>query len=64
MYDIVARTVMLPGDVDFNCARPVFFACWYVGEMATWLTRLVSKTKKLKPKSDMNSQENLESKIL
>ena len=49
MYDIVARTVMLPGDVDFNCARPVFFACWYVGEMATWLTRLVSKTQNPKP---------------
>ena len=32
------------GKVDFNCAGPVMFACWYVGEMATWLTRLLYKT--------------------
>ena len=30
---------VLPGEVDFDCAWPVFFACWYVGDMATWLTR-------------------------
>ena len=45
---------------------PVFFACWYVGEMATWLTRLVSKTQNpkpqiqiLKPKSDMKRKKAL-----
>ena len=32
------------GKVDFNCAGPVMFACWYVGEVATWLTRLLYKT--------------------
>ena len=61
-----ARTGVLPGEVGFNCAWPVFFACWYVGEMATWLTRLVSKTQNpkpqiqiLKPKSDMKRKKAL-----
>lgn len=47
--NITARTGVLPGKVDFNRAGPVFFACWYVGDMATWLPRLVSKTQKPKP---------------
>ena len=45
----VCRTGVLPGEGGFKCARPEFFACWYVGEMATWLTRLVPKTQN--PKS-------------
>ena len=30
---------VLPGEVDFDCAWPVLFACCYVDDMATWLTR-------------------------
>ena len=45
----VCRTGVLPGEGGFKCAGPEFFACWYVGEKATWLTRLVSKTQN--PKS-------------
>ena len=33
------RMGVLPGEVDFDCAWPVLFACWYVDDMATWLTR-------------------------
>ena len=43
-HTIAARTGVLPGEADLSCAGPVFFACWYVGEMAIWLTRLVSNT--------------------
>ena len=51
IYLYTARTGVLPGEVDFNCAGPVFFVCWCVGEMATWLTRFVPKHKTLNLKS-------------
>ena len=41
------RTAVLPGKGHFDCARAVFCACWYIGRMAIWLTRLVSKTQNL-----------------
>ena len=32
---------MLPGEVRFDCAGPVFYAFWAC-QLATWLTRFVS----------------------
>ena len=32
MFFFTARTGVLPGEVDVNCAGPMFFACWYAGE--------------------------------
>jgi hypothetical protein len=42
----------------FKCVLYIYMArtglpCWYVGEMATWLTRLVSKHKSLNPKTQI-----------
>ena len=31
---IYIRTGVLPGEVRFDCARPMFFAFWDVGRMA------------------------------
>jgi len=47
LCNAMARTGVLPGKGHFDCARAVFCACWYIGRMATWLTRLVSKTQNL-----------------
>ena len=51
-----ARTGMLPGEVCFDCAGPVFYSFWDVDQLATWLPRCVSKTQHpklqiLKPKT-------------
>jgi len=44
------QTNVLPGEVHFDCEGPVFYAFWDVGQLATWLTRFVSKTtQNLKP---------------
>ena len=50
IYIYTARTDVLPGEVRFDCARPVFYAFWDVGQLATWLTRFVSKAQNPKPK--------------
>jgi hypothetical protein len=53
---VTGTTTVLLSEVDFNLAGPVCFDvvcivlyCWYVGDMATWLTRLVSKAQTPKP---------------
>ena len=45
---IAARTGVLPREVRFDFSQgPVFFAFWDVGQLATWLTRFVSKIENL-----------------
>ena len=41
---------VLSVEVRFDCAGPVFYAFRDVGQLATWLTRFVSKHKTLNPK--------------
>ena len=45
-YTYTARTGVLPGEVRFDCAGPVFYAFWDIGGMAEWLTGFVSKRTK------------------
>ena len=45
-YTYTARTEVLPGEVRFDCAGPVFYAFWDIGGMAEWLTGFVSKRTK------------------
>ena len=48
-FGFLATMGVLPGEVRFDCARPEFYPFWDVGQLATWLTRLVSKTQNPKP---------------
>ena len=46
---ITARTGVLPGEVRFDCAGPVFYEIRDVVHLPRWMTRLVSKTRNPKP---------------
>ena len=44
-----ARTGVLPGEVRFDCAGPVFYEIRDVVHLPRWITRFVSKTRNPKP---------------
>ena len=46
---ITARTGVLPGEVRFDCAGPVFYEIRDVVHLPRWMTRLGSKTRNPKP---------------
>ena len=49
-----------PGKCVFTLQGQCVYAFWDVGQLATWLTGFVSKTKKkLKPKSNMSAKQAL-----
>ena len=41
----MARTGVLPGEVRFDCAWPVFYEIPNVVHLPRWTTRFVSKTR-------------------
>ena len=47
--NIPARTGVLPGEVRFDCAGPVFYEIRDVVHLPKWMTRFVSKRRNPKP---------------
>ena len=41
-YITTAMTSVLPGEMRFDCAGPVFYEIWDVGHLPQWLTRVVA----------------------
>ena len=48
-YNYTARTGVLPGEVRFDCAGPVFYEIPDVIHLPRWMTKFVSKTRNRKP---------------
>ena len=44
IYIYMASAWVLPGEVEVNCAGPIFSVFWDASQIATWLMRFVSNT--------------------
>ena len=51
IYIYTDRTGVLPGEVRFDCAGPVFHEIRDVVHLPRWMTKIVSKTRNCRPQT-------------